>query len=69
MSKHSSKSYKSSKSACGCACKSSHKKSPQQGEYHLRDNRLNVLGYYYTVNPCTGKTCSTLDAGGWHYAF
>ena len=71
MSKHShSSKSKSSKSSCGgCYCKKTNKKSPQLGEYHLRDNRLNVLGYYYTINPCTGRTCSTLDAGGYHYAF
>jgi hypothetical protein len=47
-----------------------HKKQyKNQGEYQLKDNRANVLGYYYSVNPETGKIIQTVDAGGYHYAW
>jgi len=45
------------------------KQNKNQGEYHLKDNRANVLGYYYSVNPETGKIIQTVDAGGYHYAW
>ena len=43
------------------------KKFRSLGEYHVKDNRSNVLGYVFSLAPW-GQVSQTVDAGGCHYA-
>ena len=45
------------------------KKYGSQGNFRVKDNRANIRGYVYTINPSNDRTYNTVDVGGTHYKF